>query len=471
VVSLSPATSFRLAAGSELAMWLFVLVLGFAPFPLGLAVSWGAGLSAILIAACCLIWVLANIADVQVLLFRPAILWIPSALFGVALLWAFLQAFPLFPAWNHPAWEMSSQVLGRSLVGTVSIDPWRTLTEATKLATYAGACWLAFSISRERERAQRLFDAVIVIGALYVIYAFGLAVADVAQARLIYHQSLPNPFLSGPFMLHNTFATYCGLAALAAVSRFFALSSSSLIENKGPRRFFLSLIQFTFDRRAPHLIAALLLFSAVAASASRGGFAAMTAGLIAMAVISIGLARRRERRSWSTIAMGITLVPFLAFIITNSEKLAQRFAAVLDAGTVDDIRLALWAAAVRMIESAPLRGLGLGTFQDAYPLYAQKVFPFLMDKAHCDYLELAAGIGLPAAICCWLAIGCFALYCLRGVFVRHRDRFFAMTGFCAVTLVAVHSAVDFSVQIPAVGLSFATLLGIGLAQSRSSASR
>jgi O-antigen ligase len=385
--------------------------------------------------------------------------------------WAVLQTLPLFAAWDHPVWAMASQILARNLSASISIDPWRTGTETVKLASYAAACWLAFSIARDRELAQRLFDAVIVIGVFYVLYAFCLAIVDVAQARLIYHQALPNPWLSGPFMLHNTFATYCGLAALAAVSRFFSLASSSLIENKGIRRFFLSLIHFIFDRGAPPLIAALLLFSAVAASASRGGFAAMIAGLIAMAAISIGLARRRERRSWSMLAMGITLVPLLGFILLNNEQLGQRFAAVLDAGTADDVRLELWATTVRMIESAPWQGLGLGTFQDAYPLYAQKVFPFLMDKAHNDYLELAAGIGLPAALCCWFAIAWLGGHCLKGVFTRRRDRFFAVTGFCAVVLVAVHSTVDFSLQIPAVGLSFAILLGIGLAQSQSSAAR
>jgi O-antigen ligase len=168
------------------------------------------------------------------------------------------------------------------------------------------------------------------------------------------------------------------------------------------------------------------------------------------------------------LAMGITLVPLFTFILINNEKLGQRFAAVVDGGTADDVRLELWATAVRMIESAPWQGLGLGTFQDAYPLYAQKIYPFLMDKAHSDYLELAAGVGLPAAICCWLAMAWLGVHCLRGAFARRRDRLFAVTGFCALVLVAVHSAVDFSLQIPVVGLSFATLLGIGLAQSQSS---
>jgi general stress protein CsbA len=113
------------------------------------------------------------------------------------------------------------------------------------------------------------------------------------------------------------------------VSRFFSLASISLIENKGIRRFFLSLIHVIFDRVAPQLIAALLLFFAVAASASRGGFAAMFIGFIDMAAIAVGLARGPERWSWSMLAISITLVPSLGFILINNEELGRRFAAVL----------------------------------------------------------------------------------------------------------------------------------------------
>ena len=59
------------------------------------------------------------------------------------------------------------------------------------------------------------------------------------------------------------------------------------------------------------------------------------------------------------------------------------------------VKIALWSAAQRMITSAPFLGLGLGTFQDAYPMYATQMLPFIMDKAHSDYLEFAAGLGLP----------------------------------------------------------------------------
>ncbi len=88
-----------------------------------------------------------------------------------------------------------------------------------------------------------------------------------------------------------------------------------------------------------------------------------------------------------------------------------------------------------------------------------------MDKAHCDYLEFAAGIGLPAAVAWWGALIWLTGLCLRGVFFRHHNRHYAIIAVGASVLVAVHSSVDFSLQLPAVALSYATLLGLGVAQS------
>jgi len=152
-------------------------------------------------------------------------------------------------------------------------------------------------------------------------------------------------------------------------------------------------------------------------------------------------------------------------LAVNGDRLATRFADLFASGGADAERLALWEAARRMIADSPWLGLGLGTFQTAYPLYAQHPFPLVMDKALNDYLELAAGLGLPAAIALWSAIALFALRCARAVFVRHRNRQFAILGVGATVLVAVHSAADMSLQIPAVAATFAAILGLGVAQS------
>ncbi len=123
-----------------------------------------------------------------------------------------------------------------------------------------------------------------------------------------------------------------------------------------------------------------------------------------------------------------------------------------------------------MISVFPFTGTGLGTFEDAYPMFARQVLPFVMDKAHCDYLEFAAGVGVPAAIAWWLALIWLAVGCLRGALVRRRHVVMPMLGAGATVLVAAHSAVDFSLQIPAVALLYAAMLGIGAAQHRPTAS-
>lgn len=125
----------------------------------------------------------------------------------------------------------------------------------------------------------------------------------------------------------------------------------------------------------------------------------------------------------------------------------------------------LWNAALRMIQNAPLLGLGLGTYENAYPMYSDTMLPLIMDKAHNDYLELAAGWGLPAAILWWSALAWLAFLCVRGVFIRRHNRVFPMLAVGATILVAVHSIFDFSLQMPAIALTYATILGLGVAQS------
>jgi O-antigen ligase len=233
----------------------------------------------------------------------------------------------------------------------------------------------------------------------------------------------------------------------------------------------LNTIQFLFGRGVGYLIALLASFCTLLASASRAGTLATLCGLLVMLTLAWGSGDRRSTRGWLLIgafSIGTLLVVLFAL---SGGTLADRLNVLVDAGGIDRIRLSLWDAAGLMISSAPMLGLGLGSFGDSYPMYATKVLPFVMDKAHNDYLEFAAGLGLPAAIAWWTAWAVLAIDCVRGAFRRRHNQHFAILAAGATILVAVHSAFDFSLQIPAVSLSYVTLLGIGLAQTRSSRSK
>lgn len=113
-------------------------------------------------------------------------------------------------------------------------------------------------------------------------------------------------------------------------------------------------------------------------------------------------------------------------------------------------------------------GSGLGTFQDVFPAYRLETGNLIWDKAHNDYLELVLGLGLPAALVMVLGLGLLVLQALNGFYSRRRDGQFAAAAVAVSVQIALHSAVDFSLQIQANTLAFALILGVGLAQSTSS---
>ena len=80
-------------------------------------------------------------------------------------------------------------------------------------------------------------------------------------------------------------------------------------------------------------------------------------------------------------------------------------------------------------------------------------------------MESALELGIPAAIALILAVGTTAFYCLIGIRRRRRDVIYPAVGLAATVLVAVHSLVDFSLQIPAVAVTYSLLMGVACAQS------
>jgi O-antigen ligase len=447
-------------------VWFYIAILAWSPFPLGGAISWGAGLQEILIALCWVLWVASTAGRSEPIWSNLRLVLVPLVLALLVLAWACVQTLPIVPAsWAHPLWPMASDILGRHIPNVISMNPWRTEAEILKLSSYVMACWLAFSMARRSETASHLLNAAIAIGAFYALYAFVFVAIGAVQTDVFYAVPFQNALVSGPFMLHNSFATFCGLATMAAIAKLFALGSESIVSKRGFRQLVSTIIQFVFGRGVFIVIATLLCFAGVVASASRAGFAATMCGMLALALTSLLVTRRGSTRLWTGAGALAAIVPLLFLVAFGGDTLGARLSELANAGVADEVRLALWAAANRMIADAPWFGLGLGTFQDAYLLYASQVFPYVMDKAHCDYLEFAAGLGLPAAIAWWGAMVWLVFLCLRGIRIRRRNRLYPMIAVGASVLVAVHSSVDFSLQLPAVALMYATLLGLGVAQA------
>lgn len=456
-----PQLSERLSFG------LFVLALAWAPFPLGSNRPWSWSLLCLLISACWFLWCMSVWMQPRSLASLSRGLVGPIVLAVLALTWGIVQILPIVPqAWTHPVWQLANGVLGVHSHGTISMAPWRSETELMKLGTYAMAAWLARVYTVRTERAGFLSNAIIVIGALYAVYAFILASTGYTQFELFYGMpATATRDVAGPFVNHNNYATYAGLIALCAGVRLVAAGWGSVVASRGLRTLVLTLTHYLFGRGVFFLAAAILALSTVIATGSRAGNFAALSGMATLLLLSMVLGVHQARAGWVTgVALAIFAGVAVLFAISG-DYLGSRLNDIAASGLHDDTRLLLWNAALRMIRDAPLLGLGLGTYQTAYPLYSDEIMPFMMDKAHNDYLELAAGWGLPAVLMWWSALVWLVGICVHGTYIRRRNRLYPMLAVGATVLVGVHSIFDFSLQMPAISLTYAAILGLGIAQA------
>jgi len=447
---------------------LLLLILAWAPFPLGSNRPWAWSLLSLLIASSWLLWSISAWRHPDTARGLARGLLMPWILALLALAWGVVQVLPVVPqAWAHPAWRMAAEALGKPLAGVISLSPWRTVTDVMKLGSYLMVAWLARVHGARNERAAMLLGGLIVIGACYIVYGFALTSLGQSQFSIFYGLTARSEVrnLAGPFVNHNSYATYAGLIALAAGVKLVGDGWSEIAIVVGARRLALTALHYVFGHGGVWLAAALLALSAVIATGSRGGNFATFSALAVLLVLSIALAFRQARGGH---AVGVTLfvgAGLIGLFAISGAFLGARLDDMSASGLTDDTRLMLWNAALRMIHDAPLTGQGLGTYQLAYPFYAQRMMPFIMDKAHNDYVELAAGWGLPAAILWWLALAWLIGLCVRGVLVRRRYRVYPMLAVGASILVGVHSIFDFSLQMPAIAVTFAAILGLGVAQA------
>ena len=214
------------------------------------------------------------------------------------------------------------------------------------------------------------------------------------------------------------------------------------------------------------LIASLVLLAALIASDSRAGLIATLVGLMGIFGLALSVSARRGNTRWTLIGGAAAMGLIFALFLASGHSVQSRFEDLIETHGAGEMRPLMWDAAARAIADHPYIGTGLGTYPDVFNLYARSFVPYVVDRAHNDYLEFTMGVGIPAAIVWISALLIIVVQCVLGVLRRHRRRSYAMTAVGASLLVGFHSIFDFSLQMPAVAVLYAVLLGIGIGQSQ-----
>lgn len=141
-------------------------------------------------------------------------------------------------------------------------------------------------------------------------------------------------------------------------------------------------------------LAVVLSLSNLLLSGSRFGALAAVGGLIVFLILA--LISRSVRRPQLVRAV-VILVPCVIAILLTGATLTNRMASVKAESHSGGFRIHTWKGTARMVRAHPVTGTGLGTFEVAYPKYAEVGWTRL---AHNSYLQLAAegGVALPVVL-------------------------------------------------------------------------
>jgi len=196
----------------------------------------------------------------------------------------------------------------------------------------------------------------------------------------------------------------------------------------------------------------LIVAIAIASSNSRMGFAAAFFGII---VWGVGWYRSHfdgaalvSRRLMLLIIFGSV---FFFLIWFGIEEVLERYMELDDGNS----RLTIWASMFQLPISTWVLGIGPGAFEDVFHLVQPQYLNVRFVYAHNDYLEFVLEFGFVLSAIFLLTV----LYWFRKIYPKggHGLRAGVIGGVAAV---AMHSLVDFNLQIPGSAIFFWVAIGL-----------
>ena len=416
---------------------------------------WSVGTAAVALA----IWSLRS-ASIGAFCWRTSL---PAALLLLPVL---LQALPL-PDRSLDSISPATMTAVKSLeVGvsgaahSLSIAPALTLTAATFLlvgAIWSGALARALGRSIQPSAFVRALTAMAIVLALFAliqkatfndkIYWFWESEFGVTQ----------NYF--GSFVNRNHFAGWMLLAtALAAGYLLGFISAAGRPVKPGWRHRVLWLGTPEASLVLLTAVGVAVMATSLVWSLSRSGVAGAFTAFLVLTIAAIRRMRSRAQARMAVVGILVLIASVAAW--RGLDTIASAYG---DTRTLQ-WRFDLWNDSLPALRSFYLLGSGLNTYGRLMLLYPQTDTFVHAQQAHNDYLQLAIEGGLLVAIPWMLAIGILVRRIARAFRQPQDDQtwWLRMGAVAGIAGIALQELTEFSLQIPAVSLLFATALAIAL---------
>jgi len=369
-------------------------------------------------------------------------------LFFALLFYIILQIIP-FNTWVIKSQNFAFNAL-EITSKTISIAPSVSFLSLIQFASYGLLFFFILQLAHNTERARLMLVSLFVMVVLYACYSL-FALTQLGDPILFMTKWAYAGNATSTFVNRNSFATFLSFGLIIG-SAFAAFSFSQ--KEKGN---LLSALLY--------ILGVAIIIAALFATQSRMGFAAGVVG----ALITIILVTLKAPRS------KLLLLPVLLFALIAISILTYLYGqGLLDRlGSTEsalDGRMLLYSQIVTMISSRPFLGFGAGSFELIFPLFHQLPLSpdVVWDLAHNSYLALWAELGvifgsIPIILVVLIVIKAIKNYRKT----QYRWLHSAITLGVVITA-AMHSLVDFSLEIQAIAYLFVAILALGVSGSSKS---
>lgn len=329
----------------------------------------------------------------------------------------------------------------------ISVNPGQSVLTLSKLVAHG----ILFLIVLQRVdcpvQAQTLYRWISIISIGYAVYGlieFWSGNDDV----LWFSQGYSRVGLTSSFINSNNYATFASAGLLCCWSLLPQGLSSIKPRRDIKEQFNVSVLNGLFF----FISGVVVLFTALILTGSRGGMIAFVAALIAF-VSQFSLRQKRH-----VVATGTLLLGLLLIVNFSGGYLVDRFAE----GFLENPRIKLNHLGLEMLSDRPVFGYGLGTFPNIYSYFRSEDLPEFYLRAHNEYLEVSLSVGVVGLVLVLITM-CSLIGRLLTIPNRLRpDKWRIATGISACTLFAVHSLVDFPLQITANSTFFVIILAASM---------
>ena len=351
-------------------------------------------------------------------------------------------------------------VLQLGIAGLVSADRFHSqgsmVLGVIRVLSYGCLFILTLQVTANVRRARRFAWGVFGMTVLIGIYALA---SNQVPELLFYEKADYVDSLSGPFINRNSFATFLAFGCALGTALVLRNDREDNIRKKRVRMD----VEMVIGRMLI-FVAVLLLFACVLATGSRMGTFVGLLGIIIPLVLRVAQSDHTTGARQAMVGLAMAVVAVLAFALVSAAYGGLVFDRLGSTGMSADVRWALYENVFKVALQHPLLGHGFDSFELAFRMgHELPVSPDLRwQNAHNTYLELWVELGfilgsLPPILCAFIM-----LRLLRRGAVNQYSGYLAQAGVSAIIIAAIHSLVDFSLEIEANVFLFLVIVALGL---------